>query len=143
MQAFAQELLATPRHTLESVVVWCLLPNHYHLLVATPDILGYLQVLGRLHGRTAFYWNGEEHQRGRKVWCNVVERALRSERHFWATVNYIHHNPVHHGYALRWEDWPFSSAGDYLAAMGRHRAAHTWREYPILDYGKGWDDPEM
>jgi len=25
---------------------------------------------------------------------------MRSEGHFWATLNYVHHNPVHHGYAV-------------------------------------------
>jgi putative transposase len=93
--------------------------------------------------RTSFNWNGEEKQRGRKVWYNAVERAMRSERHFWATVNYVHHNPVHHGYVKKWEEWPFSSAGEYLRAVGRHKALETWRNYPVRNYGKGWDDPEL
>jgi len=50
---------------------------------------------------------------------------------------------VHHGYAKQWQDWPFSSARDYLAAMGKERAAEVWREYPLLDYGKDWDPEEM
>ena len=37
----------------------------------------------------------------------IVERAMRSDRHFWATLNYAHHNPVHHGYVARWTDWPW------------------------------------
>ena len=34
---------------------------------------------------------------GRKVFFRAVERAMRSDRRFWATLNYVHHNPVHHG----------------------------------------------
>lgn len=68
---------------------------------------------------------------------------MKSERHFWATLNYVHHNPVHHGYVKQWQDWPFSSARDYLAEMGKERAAEVWREYPLLDYGKDWDPKEM
>jgi putative transposase len=96
-----------------------------------------------LHGRTSHAWNGEENARGRKVFFRVADRVMRSERHFWATMNYIHHNPVHHGYVERWPDWPWSSACDFLAQLGRDEAEQIWLEYPIEDYGKGWDDPQM
>jgi putative transposase len=68
---------------------------------------------------------------------------MRSDSHHWATLNYIHHNPVHHGYVQRWQDWPFSSAAEYLAAIGHEQAAALWREYPVLEYGRGWDDPDL
>jgi len=54
-------------------------------------------------------------------------------------MNYVHNNPVHHGYVDRWTDWPWSSAEKYLEAVGRDRASEIWREYPLLDYGKKWD----
>ena len=77
------------------------------------------------------------------AWCGAAERYMRNDAHFWATLNYVHNNPVLHGYAGRWQDWPFSSAPEYLAEMGRTFAEKTWREYPILDYGKGWDDAKL
>ena len=142
--AFSQTLLSVAKNDAqEYIVAWCILPNHYHLLVATGNILAFLERLGKLHGRSSFYWNGEEGTRGRKIWFNAVERALRSERHYWSTVNYVHHNPVHHKYVEKWDDWPFSSARDYLKTVGRHQAMATWREYPVLDYGKGWDNSEL
>jgi putative transposase len=106
-------------------------------------ILAVLAELGKMHGRLSFAWNGEEKTRGRQVWCGAVERYMRNDAHIWATINYVHHNPVHHGYVERWQDWPFSSAREYLDAMGKPRAEELWREYPILDYGKGWDDAKM
>jgi putative transposase len=65
---------------------------------------------------------------------------MQNGEHFWATVNYIHHNPVKHGYVKSWWEWPFSSAGDFLESEGRDEAARIWKEYPLMDYGKGWDD---
>ena len=56
---------------------------------------------------------------------------------------YVLHNPVHHGHVARWEEWPFSIAKEYLERVGRESAARAWREYPILDYGQGWDDAEL
>ena len=55
----------------------------------------------------------------------------------------MHHNPVHHGYVARWTDWPWSSAPEYLAQTDPEEAKLIWYEYPLGDYGKGWDDQEM
>ena len=125
------------------VYAWCVLPNHYHALVEAPDILILLRELGRHHGRTSHAWNGEQNTRGRKVFFRAVERAMRSDRHFWASLNYVHHNPVHHGYVVRWTDWPWSSASPYLAQTGPTDAARIWHDFPIRDYGQGWDDPGL
>jgi len=131
-------LLDVCSHFATNVYAWCILPNHYHLLIQT-DQLGALRAeLGRFHGRTSFKWNGEDHRRGRHVWHNCLDRGIKSRRHFWASVNYIHHNPVHHGYVERWQDWPWSSAADFIERVGRETASKIWREYPVLDYGKTW-----
>ncbi len=143
MDAFAHDLLTIFATRVSQTFAWCVLPNHYHALVETPDVRGLLRELGRLHGRSAHAWNGEENARGRKVFFRAVERAMRSERHYWATLNYVHHNPVRHGYVERWTDWRWSSAADYLAQTGAEEAKRIWREYPLKDYGQGWDAPEM
>ncbi len=141
---FESDLLSLVSDHLQNVVSsWCILPNHYHLLLESRDIRGPLKDLGEFHGRTSFEWNGADKQRGRKVWHGSAERAIRSERHFWTTTNYIHHNPVRHGYVRKWQEWPFSSAGHFLEQVGRENALRIWREYPLLDYGKGWDAPSL
>ena len=68
---------------------------------------------------------------------------MRSDRHFWASLNYVYHNPVHHGYVVRWTDWPWSSASPYLAQTGPTDAARIWHDFAIRDYGQGWDDPGL
>ena len=143
MAAFETDLLAALDEHSQTIFAWVVLPNHYHALISTRDVIELLQHLGRLHGRTSFNWNGEEGCRGRKVWFNAAETAMKSERHFWATMNYVHHNAVRHGYVARWSDWPYCSARDYLEQVGWERAGRIWREYPLLDYGKDWDPPEV
>ena len=68
---------------------------------------------------------------------------MKSERHFWATMNYVLHNAVRHRYVERWTDWPYCSAQAYLDKMGRERALEIWREFPLFDYGNDWDPPEL
>ena len=143
LDAFLQSLLALFAAHAAETFAWCVLPNHYHVLVQTPDIRVLLYDLGRFHGRTSYIWNSEENARGRQVFFRAVERAMRSDRHFWATLNYVHHNPVHHGYVERWTDWPWSSATEFLAHTEPEEAKRLWREYPLDDYGKGWDDPSL
>lgn len=143
MRDFSQRLLETLRQCQTTTFAWCVLPNHYHLLLETPDLARLKSELGRLHGRTSREWNLQESTPGRTVWYRSADRAIRSERHYWATVNYVHHNPVHHRYVSEWLEWPFSSASDFITRAGRQEAISIWREYPILDYGKGWDDTDL
>jgi len=95
--------------------------------------------IGKLHGKTAYEWNGEDGLRGRKVWFNCFERAMKSDRHYFASLNYVLNNAVHHGYAEKWQDWPWSNARQYLEEVGCKRATEIWRQYPLLDYGTKWD----
>jgi len=71
--------------------------------------------------------------------ASCFERPMKSRRHFLATLNYIHHNPVRHGYVRTWQDWPWSSAKEFLERTGREQALAIWKEYPLMDYGKKWD----
>lgn len=140
MASFERELLSVCEPFATEITAWVLLPNHYHLLLHTLELAELLAQLGRLHGRTAHRWNGEDDARGRRVWCGVAETAMKSDRHFWASVNYVHHNPVKHGYVEHWQEWPFGNAREYLELVGREEAERVWKDFPIGSFGEGWDD---
>jgi len=143
MSAFEKDLLCVLAPVSEGVSAWCVLPNHYHLLLQCINLPAVRKALGTLHGRTSHDWNVEDGMQGRTCWHRCLLKAVKSESHRWATLNYIHHNPVHHGYAGRWMDWPFSSAERYLVVVGRDFAEKMWKDYPLFDFGKGWDEQEM
>jgi len=139
MTQFEADLLEKCNDFCLAIHAWCILPNHYHVVVKSERIKELRHGLGLFRGRSSFTWNGEDQQRGRQVWYNCFERPIKSERHFWATLHYVHHNPVHHGYVQRWQDWPWSSAQIFLDSVGKTNAEAIWKEYPVLDYGKKWD----
>lgn len=143
MDEFTGQLLAAFTEGETLLHSWCVLPNHYHALVTTSELKGVMKSLGLLHGRTSFAWNKDDDSRGRHCWHRASDRAMRGESHFWATVNYVHHNPVRHGYVRKWQDWPWSSVHAYQAEAGRDEMETKWREYPLLSYGDGWDDPAL
>jgi putative transposase len=143
LASFERELWEEAHKVAEVVFAWIILPNHYHLLVRSSDVKRLLASFGQLHGRTSYRWNGEEGRRGRKVWFNAAETGIKSDGHFFASLNYVLHNAVHHGYVTQWQDWPYSNAVAYLEDVGRTEAERRWRKYPVLDYGKTWDPPEL
>ena len=143
MNSFAEQWLDVLNQHSTGLAAWVLLPNHYHAVVCSDEVLPLLAALGKLHGRTSFLWNGEEQSRGRQVWYRAVETVMKSPEHYWASLNYVHHNPVKLGYVNKWEDWPWSSAADFLCDMGRKQARHFWETYPIDRYGQGWDEPDL
>lgn len=63
MAAFSETFLKTIAPQTRRVVAWCVLPNHYHALVETEDVLELLRDIGKMHGRSSFDWNGEDAQR--------------------------------------------------------------------------------
>jgi len=117
-----------------TLAAWVILDNHYHVLVKShigPDLR---RVFGRLHGRTSYDLNRLDGARGRQVWHNYWDTCIRGEVDFWTRFNYIHNNPVKHGYVRRFEDWLFSSYHYYLEAKGQDWLDDCWERYPVIDY---------
>lgn len=58
-----------------------------------------------------------QHKKQQAVWQQRFwEHALRDEKDFAQHVEYIHYNPVKHGYVDAPEQWPFSSFHRYVQA---------------------------
>jgi len=134
-----EALLAAFEEADADVRAWVVLPNHWHVLasVALPDLR---PLVGRLNNGKSTQWNREDGAPGRKVWHRFADRRIRNERHYFASVNYIHANPVRHKCAKDSRQWPWSSLHTYLEEVGRDTLKQWWHEYPVDHYGKGWDD---
>jgi putative transposase len=118
---------------------WVVLPNHYHLL-ARLKLDAFAKRVGRLHNGKATQWNREDGFLGRKVWHRFADRRIRGDRHYFATLNYIHRNPVHHGWANDLGSWACSSFEHFVKTVGQETVDLWQREYAIEKYGEGWDD---
>ena len=115
------------------------LPNHYHLVVKISNLEAFSDAIRRTHSRVATEVNSRQQERGRRVWYRYSDRAIRSERHLRAAVNYIHHNPVKHGFVGTEEEWPWSSVQEYLSGHGGEWLDAVRQAYPLGEFGKGWD----
>jgi putative transposase len=136
---------------------WVILANHYHLLLKTADGVPIHRFVKRLHGASAIRLNKHDCTPGRKVWYQYWDRFPRNEEDFWSYFNYIHVNPLKHGYvqlsgspdlggqagipAGRAADvhdllalYPHSSYQYYLRTYGEDFLTDVWLRYPIPDY---------
>ncbi|MDO9129392.1 MAG: transposase [Anaerolineales bacterium] len=115
------------------LVAWVVLPNHYHLLVLPKSGRDIGNFMKRLNGGTSRQLNLLDNTRGRPVWYTYWDTCIRDERGFWTRFNYIHYNPVKHGYVKQRQDWHFSSYRFYLRDEGEKWLAKCWAEYPSAD----------
>jgi putative transposase len=140
------ELTALERRLLEALkdadipcAGWVVLPNHYHIMVAAAKVTDVGNAIGPVHGRSAHYANQRDNAPGRKVWFKYNDRKMRSDRHFWACLHYAICNPVKHGYVRAPEDWPWSCYREWIDAKGTAWFDELMREYPLGEFGAGWD----
>ncbi len=96
-----------------AIIAYCLMPNHYHLLVQPNDdvfshrfqnfIISYTKAINQRFERVGALFQG-------------VFQAKRVDREEYlvSLAAYIHLNPVRAGMTRCAEDWPFSSYRDYV-----------------------------
>lgn len=119
---------------------WVVMPNHYHLLVEIEALSAFGKCLGGVHGRSSRYVNLRDSAAGRKVWYKYSDRKVRNERHFWTCLHYILLNPVKHGFTEAPYDWAWSSIHELRNERGDEWIESLQSDFPLRDFGKGWDD---
>jgi putative transposase len=107
-----------------SVHAFCLMPNHYHLLLETPsaDLSAGMQEINgtygawfnRLHGFVGHLFQG----RFRPL-------AVEGDGHLLHLTRYIALNPVRARLCLTPADWRWSSFGQVVGARRRHSLSRT------------------
>jgi REP element-mobilizing transposase RayT len=108
---------------------YCLMGNHYHLVVEVPD--GHLAAaMQRLNSTYAKRFNERHAYAGhlfeRRYWAD----DLKHEERLLAAIGYVGRNPVKAGLCRTAGEWPWSSAG---AAIGDKRCP------PCLNVNRLWE----
>ena len=136
---------------------YCLMTNHYHLLIETPDanLSRGMQLLNGVYTQ----WYNREHQRVGHLFQGRFKAILvEKESYLLELARYIVLNPIRAAISTRINDWPWSSyratAGqaeipaflevDWLLSQfdsNMARALHAYRDF--VDQGRGarvWEE---
>jgi putative transposase len=88
---------------------FCLMPNHYHLVVHT-TVASLSRGLHRLNGELATAFN-ERHERwGHLFGDRFAAYVIEDDQHLYNACEYVLNNPVRAGLCKRAEDWPWSGS---------------------------------
>ena len=109
------------RHPFETLAI-CILPDHIHALWALPERDANFAI--RWSSIKSGFSRGLDPQtrspskvskREKGIWQRRYwEHAIRDEADYERHVDYMHFNPVKHGYVTRVADWPHSSFHRYV-----------------------------
>ncbi|MBV5273142.1 MAG: transposase [Lamprocystis purpurea] len=116
---FREVLEAKTRRFEMRLRAWVILDQHYHLLFQTPPRQRLRRFVTELHGASAHAVNTRAGMRGRMVWENYWDTCIRTPQDWWARFNYVHGNPVKHGYVAHPGEWEFSSYRYFLRTRGQ------------------------
>jgi putative transposase len=112
-------LLSIVRHVQRSnpfeLLAWCLLPDHVHLLIKLPEGDDKFPIRMREIKRLTTLWMRKEMPEfDEPVWQDKFwEHTVRDEPDRLIQFDYIHYNPVKHGYTDSFDGWKWSSFRDY------------------------------
>lgn len=116
-----------PRKLLVDILAFCLMPNHYHLLLSPRVESGVALFMKKLNGGYAKYFN-ERYERSGALFQGRYKRVIiKNEAHFIHLPYYIHFNPLD----LFTPSWREREIKDYKKAL-RFLEQYRWSSH--LDY---------
>jgi len=94
-QKTTEEIIAVARGTpLVSIGAYCLMPNHFHLLLKEIKDGGIVRFMQKLGTAYTMYFNTKSERTGNLFTKPFRSRHVGEDRYFQHVVNYIHCNPA-------------------------------------------------
>jgi REP-associated tyrosine transposase len=114
---------------------YCLLSNHFHLLVQTPVAAEDLaQGMHRMNSRYAQWFNDRHEVVGHLFQGRFHSTLIEREGHFLEVIRYVFLNPVRAGACGRPDEWRWSS---FRASVGKARAPQLLSLDMVLELFSG------
>jgi putative transposase len=128
------EYLASATARYGAVVhAYCLMSNHYHLLLETPEE-NLSQIMRHINGAYTTYFNVKRKRAGHLFQGRYKAILVEADEYATELSRYIHLNPVRAGMAVKPEEYKWSS---YLSYISRDKATEWLKTEFILGYFGG------
>ena len=95
-----------------SIYAWCLMDNHYHLLIRL-ELSSLSAMMKAVNSSYAVYFNSRHDRVGHLFQGRFKSEPVDTEEYFFVVLRYIHQNPVKEG-MTRTCEYRWSSYGEYL-----------------------------
>jgi putative transposase len=115
-QFFCRQLNRARRRHHWLVYAWCLMTNHYHLVVVC-DLERLSRGVHLLKFRHAQAFNARYDRVGHLFQDRFEARVIEGDEHFITVCEYVFDNPVRAGLCDRRGDWPWVG-GELLTDLG-------------------------
>lgn len=127
---------ATERYGMR-VLVYAVMPNHWHLVLSPPDDQSMSPFMKFLTSTHAQRWRQVDGSRGRGAVYQGRYKAIAVQHdvHFLRLCRYVERNPLRARLVARAEDWPWCSASTEARGAGRPNLAPWPIQRPT-----GWHD---
>jgi len=125
---FLRLLRDAPQATDVPVLAYCVMPNHWHLVVAPVEVRALSAYLQWVAGRHGFQWRREYGLglTGRVYQGRFHSVPIVSDRHLVTALRYVEANPVRAGLVSRARDWLWGSATIPRRSDGPPLAEWPW-----------------
>ncbi len=100
---------------------YCLMPNHFHFIIKIKDInkdnlTGKVQIEKHIIQQFSNFFNAytkafnlKYKRNGRLFLQNFKRKEIDDKLYLKKAINYVHQNPLHHGFVININDWKFTS----------------------------------
>ena len=97
-----------------SLICYCLMPNHLHLLVRQDSDALISKFISLLHSYYVMYFNNKYDRAGHLFQDRFKHKTIDKDEYLLYLSSYIHLNPLIDGFTGKLEDYPWSSYPDYI-----------------------------
>jgi len=114
-----------------SVLGYCLMTNHVHIIATPQREISLANAFGRTHNDYSRWLNVSRGESGH-LWQSRFYSCPLEQPHLWAALAYVERNPVRAGMVAAAAEWPWSSAAAHLNLP----RAHQW--LPMQAWQENW-----
>jgi len=115
------------------LLAYCLMPNHFHLVVQPAEDGQISRFMKQLEGTHSKRWHAYRQTTGTGAVYQGRFKAfpIQSDRHFYTVCRYVERNALRAGLVQRAEDWPWGSLAQRCGNCSHVRLS----EWPIVQPG--------
>ncbi|MBN2197630.1 transposase [Candidatus Wolfebacteria bacterium] len=113
------------RKLLVEILAFCLMPNHYHLLLKPKKDSGVSEFIKKINGGYAKYFNNRYQRTGTLFQGKYKSILIKQDAHLIHLPYYIHLNPLD----LKFPEWRNRELKNYKAAM-KFLENYRWSSFP-------------